>query len=184
MAEPYPGDTTNFAGIEIPSTDPVFLAIVAVHIVLGITAVATGALAMLSPKAPGRHPGFGLVYFWSLAALVVTASALSFMRWQANAHLFMLGMLALTAAIGGRIARRLDWPRWAWLHVTFMGSSYIVMITAFYVDNGRQLPLWQDLPHWTYWVVPALVGVPIMVWTLVRHPLTRTLGNRDKPVAD
>jgi hypothetical protein len=29
------------------------------------------------------------------------------------------------------------------------------LLTGFHVDNGRQLPLWDRLPHWTYWVLPA-----------------------------
>ena len=26
-----------------------------------------------------------------------------------------------------------------------MGLSYILLLTAFYVDNGKSLPLWKDL---------------------------------------
>ncbi len=69
--------TTTVAGIQIPSTDPVFLAIVGVHILLGIVAVVSGAVAMLSTKSRGRHPTAGKVYFWSLAALAFTATVLS-----------------------------------------------------------------------------------------------------------
>jgi hypothetical protein len=32
------------------------------------------------------------------------------------------------------------------VHVTAMGVSYIVLLTAFYVDNGPHLPLWRSLP--------------------------------------
>ncbi len=40
-----------------------------------------------------------------------------------------------------------------------MGGSYVVMLTAFYVDNGKSLPLWQDLPATlTYWLLPSAVG--------------------------
>ena len=48
--------TTTIAGIEIPSTDLLFLSVVAVHVLLGIVAVVSGAVTMLSAKAPGRHP--------------------------------------------------------------------------------------------------------------------------------
>jgi hypothetical protein len=169
---------TTIAGIEIPSTDPLFLAIVAVHVGLGILCVTTGAIAMLSAKAPGRHPRHGTLYFWTLTLAVATASILSFMRWEENVHLFMLGVLAFGAALVGREARRRLWPRWTSVHIVGMGSSYILLLTAFYVDNGKQLPLWKDLPHWTYWALPALVGVPIIVWALLYHPLTRrrTIG--------
>jgi hypothetical protein len=35
-------------GIPIPSTDPVFLAVVGVHVAFGLAAVIAGAVAMLS----------------------------------------------------------------------------------------------------------------------------------------
>ena len=73
------GETTIVAGIEIPSTDPVFLAVVlGVHIPLGIACVAIGAIAMLSPKRRGRHSRFGTIYFWCLLALSASATFLSF----------------------------------------------------------------------------------------------------------
>lgn len=50
--------------------------------------------------------------------------------------------------------RRL-WHSWADFHVTGMGLSYVLMLTAFYVDNGKSLSLWRDLPHLAYWVVPG-----------------------------
>ena len=62
---------TNVAGIEIPSTDPAFLAVVGIHIMLGLACVVTGAIAMLSQKRPGRHPQYGtilfLVFSWAIS---------------------------------------------------------------------------------------------------------------------
>jgi hypothetical protein len=57
-----------------------------------------------------------------------------------------------------------------------MGLSYIVLLTAFYVDNGESLPVWRDLPAIAYWLAPGLVGLPILGWSLLRHPLARTPG--------
>ena len=167
------GDTTVVAGIEIPSADPVFLAIVAVHVALGVACVVAGAVAMLAPKREGRHPRFGTIYFWCLAAVFATACLLSIVRWNEDLHLLLLGALAFAAALFGRSARRLRWANWAPWHIGGMGLSYVVMLTAFYVDNGRQLPLWKELPPWTYWTLPALVGVPIIAWAMLRHPLAR-----------
>jgi hypothetical protein len=42
--------TTVIAGIVIPSDSPVFLSIVAVHVVIALTAVVNGVIAMLSQK--------------------------------------------------------------------------------------------------------------------------------------
>ena len=55
------------------------------------------------------------------------------------------------------------------MHVTGMGVSYIVLLTAFYVDNGPHLPLWRELPRVVHWTLPTIVGAPIVVWTLTRH---------------
>ena len=54
-----------------------------------------------------------------------------------------------------------------------MGLSYVLMLIAFYVDNGKQLPLWKDLPDFTYWLLPLAVGAPLIVSALLRHPLAR-----------
>jgi len=49
-----------------------------------------------------------------------------------------------------------------------MGLSYILMLTAFYVDNGKNLPLWRDLPYIAYWLLPGAIGVPLIVNALSR----------------
>jgi hypothetical protein len=50
-------------GIPIPSSSPVFLTIVAVHVIAGIVCTLAGVAAMLAPKRSGRHPYAGTVYF-------------------------------------------------------------------------------------------------------------------------
>lgn len=170
---PMDSGTTLIAGIRIPSTDPVFLAIIAIHILLGVACVVAGAVAMFSPKTAGRHPRFGKIYFWCLAALFITVTALSAMRWAENYHLFMLGTLAFLTVLLGRTARRRRWSNWARWHIVSMGLSYVFLLTAFYVDNGKNLPLWRELPPIAYWLLPSAVGMPLIVRALLRHPLAR-----------
>jgi len=50
-----------------------------------------------------------------------------------------------------------------------MGLSYIVLLTAFYVDNGKSLPLWKELPPISYWVIPATVGLPLIARALCQY---------------
>ena len=164
---------TVVAGIPIPSSSPLFLAGVGVHVAFGLAAVASGALAMLSRKGPGRHPRFGAIYFWSLAGLFLTAGGLAAVRWDEDRALFLLAVVAFGSAIAGRRARRRLRPGWASRHILGMGGSYIAMLTAFYVDNGPNLPLWRDLPPIALWLVPSLVGAPLIAWALARHPLVR-----------
>jgi hypothetical protein len=54
-----------------------------------------------------------------------------------------------------------------------MGTSYILLLTAFYVDNGKSLPIWKALPAIAYWLTPAAVGAPLIVVALLRHPVVR-----------
>lgn len=165
--------TTNFAGIDIPSINPVFLTVVALHVLIASVSVVSGVVAMLSPKRVGRHPKFGSIYFWSLSLVFVSATILSAMRWYENYHLFILGLLAFAAAILARQAVRRRGPNWARLHITGMGLSYILLLTAFYVDNGHSLPVWKELPVIAYWILPGAVGIPLIVRALLRHPLAR-----------
>src|SRR5579863_9138244 len=101
---------TNVAGIEVPSTSPIFLTIVALHVLLGLACVITGAVAILSPKHPRRHPTFARIYFGFLSAVVVSASGLSAVHWAQDYPLFILGSLSFAAALAGRTAKRKLWP--------------------------------------------------------------------------
>jgi hypothetical protein len=41
------------------------------------------------------------------------------------------------------------------MHISGMGASYVLLLTAFYVDNGKNLPLWRELPQWAFWILPS-----------------------------
>ena len=168
-------------GIPIPSSSPVFLSVLAVHVAAGLACVIAGAIAALSRKRAGRHPFAGTIYFWSLVVVVASMAVLSVMRWPHDIHLLVLGILAFLAGVTGREARRRIWTQWARIHVLGMGASYIILLTAFYVDNGPHLPVWKHLPPWTYWLTPGLVGFPLVVRALVRHPLVRSAATSSRP---
>jgi uncharacterized membrane protein len=164
-------NVTFVVGIPIPSTDRVFVAIIGAHVLFGLAALITGAVAMLSKKGRGRHANLGTVYFWCLFGVFVTMSTLSFIRWAENCHLFILGALSFASAYFGRTAARRRWRQWPRLHLTGMGASYILMLTAFYVDNGKNLPLWKELPEIAFWFLPSAIGAPLILYALRRHPL-------------
>jgi hypothetical protein len=54
-----------------------------------------------------------------------------------------------------------------------MGASCVLLLTAFYVDNGKHLPLWRELPQIAFWLLPGAVGLPLILRALQRHPLAR-----------
>ena len=167
---------TTLLGIDVPSSDPIFIAIVfGVHIPLGIACAIAGLAAMFSKKGSKRHVSAGTIYFWGLAALFGSAAVLSLMRWAADWQLLLFGAAAFTSALFGRTAARMKLPHWARLHMTSMGLSYAIMLSAFYVDNGHQLPIWKDLPPILYWLLPIAVAIPLLGRALLTHPL-RNLG--------
>jgi uncharacterized membrane protein HdeD (DUF308 family) len=172
-------NTTVVLGIPIPSTDPVFLAIVGVHVVFGLAAVIAGVVAMVSGKGRGRHSKWGTIYFWFLFGVFGTMSALSFMRWAENYHLFILGTLSFASACLGRLAARRRRQQWLRFHLVAMGASYILMITAFYVDNGKNLPVWRELPQIAFWLLPSAIGTPVILYSVFRHPLILASRFRD-----
>jgi len=59
-----------------------------------------------------------------------------------------------------------------------MSASYILLLTAFYVDNGKSLPLWRELPQIAFWLLPSAIGAPIILYALRQHPVIRSF---DKP---
>jgi hypothetical protein len=140
-----------------------------VHIPSGLTCVVTGAVALLSTKQRGRHPSFGEVYFWALAVVFVTATGLAVMRWEHSAYLFVLGSVAFAFGSLAYGARKKRWPGWLTMHMVGMSLSYIVLLTAFYVDNGPKLPIWDRLPTIVFWVGPSLIGLPLLARALLRH---------------
>src|SRR5262245_54433268 len=118
-----PGDTTYVFGVPVPSADPIFLAVVRFHILVGVGCVAAGAIAMLSPKGRGRHSSFGTIYYWCLMVVVATVIGLSVVRWADNYHLFFLGTLSLVAATIARTALRQRWCNWVRLHITALVNT-------------------------------------------------------------
>jgi hypothetical protein len=158
----------EIAGIQIPDARPVFLAALGVHVAAGLTGVIAGALAATARKRAGRHPRAGTAYLWALATVFATAAIMAGMRWHHDAHLFAIATVALGLGLVGWRARRRRRRGWVRRHAIGMGGSYIALLTGFYVDNGPQLPVWDRLPHLTYWLLPAAAGAPL-IWLALRR---------------
>lgn len=163
--------TTDLFGIPVPSTDPVFLALVVVHIAISPVAVISGLIAMFSDKTSTRHRANGRVYFWSISFSFVTVLILAFMRWPHNIHLLTIGSLTFGLTFIGRRLTKVKPGRWPRLHTICMGLSYVLLLTGFYVDNGKNLPFWNLFSMWFFYVFPSLVGIPIIIRVLRTHPL-------------
>jgi hypothetical protein len=163
-------------GLPIPDAGPLFAATLVLHILSGLTAVIAGALAATARKQPGRHPRAGRIYLWALGGVFATATIMAAIRWHEDAHLFAIAVIAFSLSLYGYRARRRHRPGWPPHHAIGMGGSYIALLTGFYVDNGPFLPLWDRLPHITYWLLPSLVGVSL-IWVAVRRFQKRPVLN-------
>ena len=159
----------TFSGLEIPAAGPVFYTALAIHIAAGLTCVVTGAVAALAWKRPGLHPRFGTVYYRGLAVVFASASVMGAIRWAEDWYLVLIGAVAFTSGTVGYLARRRRWRGWVYAHIPGMGLSYVAMLTAFYVDNGPRLPLWNRLPDLAFWIGPSLIGVPLILVALSRQ---------------
>lgn len=154
------------AGQHLSLTFSIFLLF---HVLAGLTCVAVGAGAALSRKGRGRHPRFGTTYYWALSVVFLTAVGMSVLRWPEDAYLLALGTTSFGFASIGLSARKVRWRGWRGVHILGMSLSYIVLFTAFYVDNGSRLPIWDRLPSIAYWTLPSLVGLPLLIRAVRGH---------------
>src|SRR6516164_359935 len=158
---------SRILGDQVGSTAPVFLAFLAVHVMAGLTAVVTGAVAAVAGKGSRRHIRAGRWFYGAITVIFATATALSVMRWRQDYYLFIIGAIAFTAATIGYQHRRRHRPGDTG-HIAGMGIAYVAMLTAFYVDNGPHLPLWDRLPVITFWLLPSVIGAPIIIRAIIR----------------
>jgi hypothetical protein len=154
-------------GDHVGSTAPVFLAFLAVHVLAGLTAVVTGAIAALTRKGSRRHIRAGRGYYRAITVVFATATLLAAMRWRQDYYLFLIGVAAFAAATIGYQHRRRHRPGDTG-HIAGMGTAYVAMLTAFYVDNGPHLPLWDHLPVLAFWLLPSAIGAPVIARAILR----------------
>ena len=158
---------SRLLGDQVGSTAPVFLAFLALHVLAGLTAVIAGAVAALARKGSPRHIRSGRWFYRAITVVFATATALAAMRWRQDYDLFLIGAVAFTAATIGYQHRRRHRPGDTG-HIAGMGIGYTAMLTAFYVDNGPHLPLWDRLPVLAFWLLPAAIATPLIARAVIR----------------
>ncbi len=148
-----------------------------VHALAGLTTGVTGIVTFTRPKRPGRHHWWGKCYLWAYTVVFFTATILSVQRWEADAYLFVLATIGYGFALSGYAARRfrqepmvrrLVGKQWVVAHIVGMIGSYVVLWTAFFVDNAHLIPGLNELPSLTFWVLPTVIALPFLVLSLSR----------------
>ena len=148
-----------------------------VHVLAGLMTVITGIVAFSMPKRRGRHHRWGRRYLLAYTLVFLTATMLSVERWSVDAYLFFIALVGYGFALGGYVAsrfRREAWlirllgKNWVIVHIVGTIGSYIVLLTGFYVDNAHLIPLLNQLPQLTFWVLPTVIGIPFIVRSITR----------------
>jgi hypothetical protein len=140
--------------------------LISVHIPAGVIAALAGVGAMLAPKGGAAHLWRGRTYLRALVVVCATGLGLVATRGPHFLHLAPFGIVAAVLGLIGYSVRRR--PSAA-THLACMGLSYVAVLTAFYVDNGPKLPGWRLLHPLSFWVLPSLVGMPLVALGLVRN---------------
>ncbi|KAA5542022.1 hypothetical protein [Adhaeribacter rhizoryzae] len=166
-------EVTFIFGVPVPSDNKLFLAIIVIHIVLGLICIISGMVAMLSQKTTKIHATAGKTYYWGMTVLFITVVITSLMRWPFNTHLLIVGTVAYALTFVGQRVAKSHRPNWTRLHTVSMGLSFVLLLTGFYVDNGKNLPFWNQFPQLFFWLFPAAIGIPIIVYVFYRHPLNK-----------
>ncbi|MGH3194108.1 MAG: methyltransferase domain-containing protein, partial [Streptosporangiaceae bacterium] len=78
----------------------------AVHVIAGLTAVISGAVAALTRKGSPQHIKAGRWFYRAITVVFATATALAVMRWRQDDYLLIIG--AVTA-----LATPATSPAWA-----------------------------------------------------------------------
>lgn len=148
-----------------------------VHALAGLTTGITGVVTFSAPKRRGRHHRWGKFYLWAYTVVFLTATILSVQHWPADAYLFLLATIGYGFALSGYAARRFRQEplvrrvvgkQWVVVHILGVIGSYVVLWTAFFVDNAHLFPGLKELPTLTFWVLPTLIALPFLVVSLSR----------------
>lgn len=98
--------SVQFLGLDLASTTPFFLVLLATHVLAALLAIVSGVCAMFARKSGPRHGLAGKSYMGALLAVFLTACGLAPFRWPMDLPLVLLGGGAVLAAGYGFWFRR------------------------------------------------------------------------------
>ena len=135
-----------------------------IHIGSGFIAIALGLIVMRSRKHYGIHTKGGVLYHWLMFAVCLTAVLLCVVAWPRIWWLLPVAIGSYALALLGYLSARSRWQNWLPLHVSCQGGSFIALITAFLIVNWEFLTGEVGLYSVWAWIIPTLVGTPIIMW--------------------
>jgi hypothetical protein len=143
------------------------------HVASGAVALALGPLALL--LAARRRRGAAQLrdaYHWTVLVVCATATVVSVLAWARLWWLVPIAVLSYGLALAGHLGNRRHWPLWMRAHA--WGGSYIALVTALLVVS---VPDGSPVLETVAWILPAAVGVPLIVRVHTRRH-SGTAGRR------
>lgn len=156
-----------------------FRAVLWFHIAAGIAGLILGPIAMRAAKASRLHARAGELYHWVMLAVCLSAAGLAWLDWARSWWFLPIAAGSYAFALVGYVAAKRRWPGWLAVHVGGQGGSYIAMVTAVLVVNWQMLTGTSGRASPWAWILPTLVGSPIITW--VNFQIAR--GRRPKGYA-
>jgi len=139
-----------------------------VHIIAGLAALVLGPIAMRARKQRGVHTRVGELYHWVVLLVCVLASVLALLDWNRIWWFLPIAVGSYAFAFLGYVSAKARWNKWLIWHITGQGGSYIAMTTAFLVVNWQVLTGASGIHSPFAWILPTLIGSPIITWVNVR----------------
>lgn len=143
-----------------------------VHALAGMSTGIVGVVVFGAPKYSRRHPQWGARYLLGYTLVFVTATVLALEHLAADMYLLVLAVMGYGCALGARAAqwlrKRRAEPWWIVVHILGMIGSYVILWTAFLVDNAHLIPLLKQLPTLTFWILPPLAALPFLAVSAYR----------------
>ena len=148
-----------------------------VHALAALTTGVTGVITFSRPKRSSRHPRWGVRYLWAYTVVFLTAIILAVQHLPEDVYLVVLATIGYGFALAGYGVRRFRQQpvmsrvlgnQWIVAHIVGMIGSYIVLWTAFYVDNAHLIPGLKEFPRLTFWVLPTVIALPFLIVSLSR----------------
>ena len=155
-------------GLPIPDAGPIFATALVIHILCGLTAVIAGALAATARKQPGRHPLAGRVYLWGPSANLCHRDdhgrdTLARRRPPIRHRRHCVQPRPV------RIPRSPTPPTGLGTSPRHRHGRLLHRPTHRLLRRQWSLPPpWDRLPHLTYWLLPSLIGGPL-IWRTLRR---------------
>jgi hypothetical protein len=145
-----------------------FRVLLVLHIAAGTVGLVLGPIAMTARKGSRLHARAGEAYHWVMLAVCLSAAGLAWLDWTRLWWFLPIAVGSYAFALVGYLAAKRRWPGWLVAHVSGQGGSYIAMLTAVLVVNWKALTGTSGLSSPWPWVLPTLVGSPIITWVNVQ----------------